>query len=313
MAEQIVSLNPGESQVVSFEAVPHEARRYHVLVDSLSGSFIADGVRVHDFVIEPTEVRVGEPIHISFNVTNTTEARSGLDCYCKVNKMELEPQSTGWLYLGDGARIVWEFIPSEAKSYSVVIDVRELGIPVKPRVQVFEGMFTALPTVGEPEPLTISIPSTIVGGEGVLTSHTIYLPYILNCRYSIFLALVGTGLNWRIELVVAEARYVDERWMLPEYFPRAYVINADGEFTFTGIPQADYDRETDTHGPVYQIPAKTTYWKDHLLELPLPKGIYKVVSLGHLRLIEYADKDHASYYDERRLWTDMVMGEVEIV
>jgi len=41
MAEQSVTLNPGESRVVSFEAIPHEARTYQVVVDGLSGSFVA--------------------------------------------------------------------------------------------------------------------------------------------------------------------------------------------------------------------------------------------------------------------------------
>jgi len=41
MAEQSITLNPGESRVVSFEAVPHEARTYQVLVDGLTGSFAA--------------------------------------------------------------------------------------------------------------------------------------------------------------------------------------------------------------------------------------------------------------------------------
>jgi len=39
MAEQVVILNPGESQVVSFEAVPSVAKTYHVSVNGLSGSF----------------------------------------------------------------------------------------------------------------------------------------------------------------------------------------------------------------------------------------------------------------------------------
>lgn len=41
MAEQSVTLNPGESRVVSFEAIPHEARTYQVVVDGLTGSFAA--------------------------------------------------------------------------------------------------------------------------------------------------------------------------------------------------------------------------------------------------------------------------------
>ena len=41
MAEQSVTLNPGESKQVSFEATPHEARTYHVSVNGLTGSFVA--------------------------------------------------------------------------------------------------------------------------------------------------------------------------------------------------------------------------------------------------------------------------------
>lgn len=39
MVEQSVTLQPGESKAVSFEAVPHEARTYQVSVDGLTGIF----------------------------------------------------------------------------------------------------------------------------------------------------------------------------------------------------------------------------------------------------------------------------------
>lgn len=41
MAEQTVTLQPGESKAVSFEVTPHEARTYQVSVDGLTGSFTA--------------------------------------------------------------------------------------------------------------------------------------------------------------------------------------------------------------------------------------------------------------------------------
>lgn len=44
MAEQQVTLQPGESQPVTFEAIPHEARTYQVSVNGLTGSFRAIGV-----------------------------------------------------------------------------------------------------------------------------------------------------------------------------------------------------------------------------------------------------------------------------
>lgn len=44
MAEQVVELQPSESQVVTFEATPSEAKTYQVIVDGLSGSFRAMAV-----------------------------------------------------------------------------------------------------------------------------------------------------------------------------------------------------------------------------------------------------------------------------
>jgi len=44
MAEQTVTLQPGESKLVAFEAIPHEARQYQVSVDGLAGSFRAVGI-----------------------------------------------------------------------------------------------------------------------------------------------------------------------------------------------------------------------------------------------------------------------------
>jgi len=41
MAEKSVTLQPGESKLVSFEATPHEARTYQVSVNGLIGSFVA--------------------------------------------------------------------------------------------------------------------------------------------------------------------------------------------------------------------------------------------------------------------------------
>ncbi|GAH84917.1 unnamed protein product [marine sediment metagenome] len=41
MAEQKVTLNPGESKLVNFEAVPSVAKTYQVSVNGLAGSFVA--------------------------------------------------------------------------------------------------------------------------------------------------------------------------------------------------------------------------------------------------------------------------------
>ena len=75
VAEQTVSLQPGESKTVSFEVTPAVAKTYSVSVDGLTGSFkattaaVAD-IRVENLVISPTEVNVGEKVLISVTATN---------------------------------------------------------------------------------------------------------------------------------------------------------------------------------------------------------------------------------------------------
>lgn len=50
MAEQVVELAPAESKLVTFEAIPHEAKTYQVSVDDLTGSFVATESPVVDWV-----------------------------------------------------------------------------------------------------------------------------------------------------------------------------------------------------------------------------------------------------------------------
>jgi len=75
MAEQTVTLQPGESRVISFEVTPTVAKTYQVSVDGLTGTFrattapVAD-IRVENLTITPTEVFVGETVTISVTVTN---------------------------------------------------------------------------------------------------------------------------------------------------------------------------------------------------------------------------------------------------
>ena len=89
MAEQTVSLAPGESKVVSFEVVPDVARTYSVTVDGLTGTFkattvpVAD-IRVENLAIEPSEVQVGQPVTISVTATNYGTASGTKKIVCTV-------------------------------------------------------------------------------------------------------------------------------------------------------------------------------------------------------------------------------------
>ncbi|GAI62926.1 unnamed protein product [marine sediment metagenome] len=75
VAEQSVTLEPGESKSVSFEVTPAVAKTYSVSVNGLSGSFkavekpVAD-IRVEDLMINPSEVMIGEKVTISVRATN---------------------------------------------------------------------------------------------------------------------------------------------------------------------------------------------------------------------------------------------------
>ena len=75
MAAKTVTLEPGESRMVSFEVTPTELGVYSVSVDGLTGSFsvvevpVAD-IQLSNLVISPTEVYVGEPVLISVVATN---------------------------------------------------------------------------------------------------------------------------------------------------------------------------------------------------------------------------------------------------
>ncbi len=75
VAEQTVTLQPGESTSVSFEVSPAVAKTYSVSVDGLSGTFkattapVAD-IRVENLDIYPAEVYVDEKVTISVTAKN---------------------------------------------------------------------------------------------------------------------------------------------------------------------------------------------------------------------------------------------------
>lgn len=90
VAEQTVSLAPGESKTVSFEVTPAVAKTYSVSVDGLSGSFVATEVpvadiRVENLTITPAEVMVGQKVTISVVATNYGTASGSKKIVCNVS------------------------------------------------------------------------------------------------------------------------------------------------------------------------------------------------------------------------------------
>ncbi|GAH30363.1 unnamed protein product [marine sediment metagenome] len=89
MAEQTVTLEPGESKAVSFEVIADVAKTYSVTVDGLTGTFRATTVpvanlRVENLDITPSEVYVGEKVAISVVVTNYGGASGSRTITCTV-------------------------------------------------------------------------------------------------------------------------------------------------------------------------------------------------------------------------------------
>jgi len=84
-----VSLNPGESKVVTFNYTPATAREYIVGADGLTGSFVAmeppsAEFQVTGLSIEPPAVYVGETVSISVVVTNIGDAAGTYEVNCEV-------------------------------------------------------------------------------------------------------------------------------------------------------------------------------------------------------------------------------------
>ena len=87
--KKTITLNPGESKVVTFTYTPSVAKGYTVNVDGLVGSFTAFEVPIAEFVVSnlivtPTEVYVGQPVSISVTVTNTGGETGSKEVICEV-------------------------------------------------------------------------------------------------------------------------------------------------------------------------------------------------------------------------------------
>lgn len=87
--KKTVTLSPGESKVVGFTFTPTTDKGYTVIVDGLTGSFVAIAPSeakfvVSDLVIDPAEVYVGESVSISVIVTNVGNKAGSYEVVCEV-------------------------------------------------------------------------------------------------------------------------------------------------------------------------------------------------------------------------------------
>jgi len=104
MAEQKVTLQPGESKVVSFEAIPREVKTYHISVDGLSGSFRA----------------ISPPWSITVAWTYTGEVGPGTDMTVLAYRVDLYPVEGKWKSISrDHPQASGSWLPYTITSFNI--------------------------------------------------------------------------------------------------------------------------------------------------------------------------------------------------
>jgi uncharacterized membrane protein len=119
-----LTLQPGESKLVSFKVVPTAVKTYEVSLDGQSGAFWVSAapeadIRVEDLDISPSEVYVGEEVTISVEVTNYGEM-SGTHTV-KLSGDFTDGQSVT-LQPGESKAVSFKVTPFTAKTYEVSVN-----------------------------------------------------------------------------------------------------------------------------------------------------------------------------------------------
>lgn len=123
MAEQTVTLQPGESKQVSFEAIPHEARTFQVSVDGLAGTFVAQkGIYLKDLNINPLHVNPGTIVTISCTAVNDSSIAGSYTAIFRVEEVDLTLTRDVILQPSESKVLSFEITPFSTGIYHVSID-----------------------------------------------------------------------------------------------------------------------------------------------------------------------------------------------
>lgn len=148
MAQQIVTLNPGESKVVSFVATPGEAKTYAVTIDGLSGSFVCAGVSplpevpeefcVDTITAEPSVVVLGNEvkIHVEYWLPNGVDVRPYIgktyQMHCTIDGKTLTVSTGPIPYFP--ADIYFAYIPQSIGTYTATVLDKSVSFEVRQEV-----------------------------------------------------------------------------------------------------------------------------------------------------------------------------------
>lgn len=165
---QSLTLQPGESKLVSFKVIPTTVKTYEVSVDGQSGTFWVSkapeaDIQVEDLVISPSEVYVGEEVTISVKVTNYGEV-SGSHTVKLSGDFSDEQSVT--LQPGESKTVSFKITPSTAKTYKVLVNGQSDSFVVveKPVANIQVEDLEILPSeVYVGEEVTISVKVTNYG------------------------------------------------------------------------------------------------------------------------------------------------------
>ena len=124
--QKTISLNPGESKLVSFAVTPTGVGPHTVSVDGLSGSFTvleppAAQFVVSDLIITPAQCYPGELVSISVTVRNIGLVAHSHWVIAKVLLMTKVVKTVG-LAPGEAKLVEFQFRPMEARIYQVSVD-----------------------------------------------------------------------------------------------------------------------------------------------------------------------------------------------
>jgi len=157
---QEVSLEPGESQAVSFTVSRGAEGEYSVVLDGLEGSFTVRETpsEAHfvlaDLSVLPAEVEPGEEVNILATVSNDGGVEGSYTVKLKINGSEVDSEE---LTLAAGASQTVSFTVSQESSgeYSVELD----GL---------EGSFTVAEAPPPPSPTNLRLIGGIIGGVVII-------------------------------------------------------------------------------------------------------------------------------------------------
>ncbi|MBA7708588.1 hypothetical protein ES703_117490 [subsurface metagenome] len=171
MTERSVTLQPGESKVVSFEATPHEARTYQVSVDGLSDSFK---------VIEA----IPELITFSVEVYNIPSYAAGsYQWYIRYggkNHGMVDPQAGIWTPIGEAITVV------NAPSSGALRATLHAG-----PFQSWE--FPTSRTFRDGETYRFNLSAGIIEGPGIVLTGLVVEPDYLTLGESVTLSVMATN------------------------------------------------------------------------------------------------------------------------